>query len=183
MRKINEHRRFDRGERSTKIYTLCGPIRVDGVLADFSGFCEMRFGIRPKDGDKDKVVKKVFWKQVDNWCNQGNELFSALSPMPDAIELWNYIKGYDPRILSATGSTKNAAEEKRVWVRKYLGQDIGNKALLVKAAADKAKYATPNSILIDDRAVSIDPWTAAGGIGILHTSAANTIAQLKKLGL
>jgi hypothetical protein len=28
-----------------------------------------------------------------------------------------------------------------------------------------------------------DEWRAAGGIGILHTSAADTIQQLKKLGL
>jgi hypothetical protein len=30
---------------------------------------------------------------------------------------------------------------------------------------------------------TIDEWNAKGGIGILHTSAADTIKQLKKLGL
>ena len=44
-------------------------------------------------------------------------------------------------------------------------------------------YAAPNHILIDDRESNIDQWRAAGGIGILHTSASNTIQQLKKLGL
>jgi hypothetical protein len=39
------------------------------------------------------------------------------------------------------------------------------------------------SILIDDRADTIREWDSQGGIGILHTSAANTIQQLKKLGL
>jgi hypothetical protein len=47
----------------------------------------------------------------------------------------------------------------------------------------KAEYAEPNAILIDDQPKSIDPFIAAGGIGILHTSAANTIKELKKLGL
>jgi hypothetical protein len=30
---------------------------------------------------------------------------------------------------------------------------------------------------------TIDEWNAKGGIGIFHTSAANTISELKKLGL
>ena len=37
--------------------------------------------------------------------------------------------------------------------------------------------------LIDDRKSNIDQWIASGGIGILHTSAADTIQQLKNLGL
>jgi len=38
-------------------------------------------------------------------------------------------------------------------------------------------------ILIDDSIKKIDPWNANGGIGILHTSASNTISKLKELGL
>ena len=38
-------------------------------------------------------------------------------------------------------------------------------------------------ILIDDRKSNIEEWRANGGIGILHTSATDTISQLKKLGL
>ena len=48
---------------------------------------------------------------------------------------------------------------------------------------NKKNYANANSILIDDMQKNIDQWRAAGGIGILHTSAASTIEQLKKLGL
>ena len=44
-------------------------------------------------------------------------------------------------------------------------------------------YLLPHSILIDDLKVTIDEWNAGGGIGILHTSAASTIKQLKELGL
>ena len=38
-----------------------------------------------------------------------------------------------------------------------------------------------NNVLIDDRPKNIEAWEAAGGIGIIHTSAKNTIEQLKKL--
>ena len=42
-------------------------------------------------------------------------------------------------------------------------------------------YAQKKNVLIDDRPKNIEAWEAAGGIGILHTSAADTIDQLKKL--
>jgi hypothetical protein len=37
-------------------------------------------------------------------------------------------------------------------------------------------------VLIDDYPQNIQQWKAEGGIGILHVSASQTIAQLKKLG-
>jgi hypothetical protein len=44
-------------------------------------------------------------------------------------------------------------------------------------------FANEDKILIDDMEQTIKEWKNAGGIGILHTSAADTISQLKKLGL
>ena len=38
------------------------------------------------------------------------------------------------------------------------------------------------AILIDDYPKNVDQFKAAGGIGILHISASNTISQLKRLG-
>jgi hypothetical protein len=43
----------------------------------------------------------------------------------------------------------------------------------------KYKFATPNSIIIDDTKSVIDDWTKAGGIGIHHKNAENTIEILK----
>ena len=40
-----------------------------------------------------------------------------------------------------------------------------------------------NNRLIDDLENTINEWNDKGGIGILHTSAADTIKQLKDLGL
>jgi hypothetical protein len=44
-------------------------------------------------------------------------------------------------------------------------------------------FAAEGKILIDDMEQTIREWRNAGGIGILHTSAADTIKELKKLGL
>jgi hypothetical protein len=57
------------------------------------------------------------------------------------------------------------------------------KKLYFKPAKFKQEFSGKNRILIDDRADTITNWNAQGGIGILHTSADNTIKQLKQLGL
>jgi len=43
---------------------------------------------------------------------------------------------------------------------------------------NKKKYAAPNHVLIDDRKDNIEGWESEGGVGILHTSAEDTIAKL-----
>ena len=55
--------------------------------------------------------------------------------------------------------------------------------LILAYSYNKKDYADKNSILIDDYSKNIEQWRAAGGIGILHTSAEDTIKQLQKLGL
>ena len=47
----------------------------------------------------------------------------------------------------------------------------------------KQLFAAEDKILIDDMEQTINEWNKGGGIGILHTSAADTIKQLKKLRL
>ncbi len=128
-------------------------------------------------------MKGKFWAKVSVLAKEGQPIFGAMDPMPDAFVLWNHIKEYHPIILSATGHLKNAADEKRDWVRRYLGEQFADTAKFVLSASDKAQYATSNSILIDDRRRAIDPWIDAGGIGIHHTSAVNSIDQLRNIGL
>lgn len=158
-------------------------VDLDGVMVDFNKFAKDCIGIRPTDWELDKGIKRDFWKAVGKWVKDGKKFFEDMEPMADANILWGHIKKYHPTILSATGFVNNAKVEKRAWVTKHLGSTAGGMALLVRSASDKAQYAAPNHILIDDREKAIDPWVAAGGIGILHTSALETIKQLKKLGL
>jgi hypothetical protein len=132
---------------------------------------------------EEKGLKKDFWRKVDRWVKDGNPFFGAMDMMSDAKELWEYVERFDPFILSATGHVKNAANEKRDWIRKHLGEHYANTAELVTKAPDKANFAGLNCILIDDRAKAINPWIEAGGIGILHVSAQDTIEQLKSYGL
>jgi hypothetical protein len=52
--------------------------------------------------------------------------------------------------------------------------------ILVDKAITKQKYAALNGILIDDYEKNIAQWREAGGIGILHKNARETIKQLRR---
>jgi hypothetical protein len=99
--------------------------------------------------------------------------------MPDGKQLWDYIKPYNPQLLSAPSRDESSKIGKFVWVKR----NVPGTKLILRSAERKQEFATPNSILIDDRADNIQRWKDAGGIGIHHTSASDTIQQLKKIGL
>lgn len=156
-------------------------VDLDGVMSNFTkkvdkilggGYSEDRY-------ESDPQYRRFMWKTVGNY---DGELWYELEMMPDAHTLWKYIAQYDPEVLSATGDPKyGAPDQKRRWVAEKIGPHV--KVNLARRAAEKKEYACETCILIDDKRKALDPWEAAGGIGILHTSAANTISQLKKLGL
>lgn len=156
-------------------------VDLDGVLVDFHQFAVDQIGFHPNDWELDRTVKKQFWKGVDQWIRDGKKFFEAMQPMEDAFVLWNHIEQHNPCVLSATGHVKHAEAEKRAWVRQHLGEKVPT--ILVRAAADKAVHAAPHRILIDDREKAIGPWRQKGGIGVLHTSAEDTIQQLRDFGL
>lgn len=159
---------------------------LDGVLVAFDKFAREHILDPNQDVRQalhDRGTKRDFWKAVDKWVRAGKPFFGAMDPTDDAFVLWDYIEPYFPTILSATGHIHTAKHEKRDWVARHLGDTIAGMALFVRTSSDKAQYAAPNHILIDDRLKSIEPWIEAGGIGILHTSAEDTIEQLKQLGV
>jgi len=101
--------------------------------------------------------------------------------MPQALKLYNYIRPYNPNILSAVARRDpNCRPGKLAWLRKNLRMTDTSRINLVRRR-DKKQYAKGN-LLIDDLQKNIAEWKAAGGTGILHKSVGQTIAQLKKLG-
>lgn len=158
-------------------------VDLDGVLADFvAGVSKLVPDYDEKKYQQDPKYRHKMWKAVADYTKEGGKLWAELDLMPDAMVLWDYVSKYpDTEILTATGDPEyGAAEQKREWVLKHLGNVKVN---IVRQSKEKARWAEQNHILIDDMQKSIGPWEEAGGIGILHTSAANTINELKKLGL
>lgn len=149
---------------------------MDGVLADFLKFTGEFLGRDFKDSD---------------WSELPDNTYALLPPMPDAKQLWGFIGKYDPFILTAYPKaergpiSKRAPEDKTIWMKKHFG--VPKSRMLPVMRKDKQQFAIdgrdgrPN-LLIDDHADNIKQFRAKGGLGIVHTSAANTIRELKKLG-
>ena len=155
-------------------------VDLDGVMADYDKGFKRLTGHYP-----DEITDQEMWDLLIK-NNNGAGFYRHLKPMPDAGELWGYLvtHGYEPRILTGIPrrvSIPTAEEDKAEWVRANLGGwvefNIGPYAI------DKQKHCSPGDILIDDNAKNIAQWKAKGGIGIFHTSAANTIKELEALKL
>ncbi len=158
-------------EEETQYTIYCD---MDSVLVDFDlGYQELT-GITTQQADANGV--EAFWEPL---TKAGAKFWITLQWMPDGKQLWDYIKKYNPILLSAPSREESSKLGKRVWVKR----ELPGVKLILKYASQKQEYASPTSILIDDRQKNIDQWEAAGGIGILHTSTANTIEQLKQLSL
>ena len=144
---------------------------MDDVLCDFEGQFELLTGHHPTVY-KQKFGDKEFWRETGEL---GVNYWATMPWMSDGKKLWNFVKGLNVKLLTAPPST-NSGDAKRgklIWAKKNLGN------IEVIFETNKYKYATPTSILIDDRPDNINKWKSAGGVGILHTSATKSISELK----
>jgi phosphoglycolate phosphatase-like HAD superfamily hydrolase len=153
-------------------------VDLDGVLADFEGRFEQLFVKNPRILGDDET-----WKRINQYELNGNSWFLDIPVMKDAPELWKFVNslGAEVFILTATGhDLEKHGTDKRLWVKKHFGLK-NDKVKIVNKSEAKAVYADIESVLIDDSERSINAWRAAGGIGILHTSAEDSIDKLKEI--
>ena len=149
-------------------------VDMDGVLVDFDGGYEKLTGMTTRAADE--KGPEFFWKPISK---AGAKWWITLNWMPDGKQLWDYVKKYNPELLSAPSREEASKLGKRVWVKR----ELPGVKLILRSADKKQEFASSNSILIDDREKNIEQWKSAGGVGILHTDAASTIKKLKELGL
>jgi hypothetical protein len=121
-----------------------------------------------------KYDTSKFWELIDKI---GEKFWSEMPWMPDGKQLWEYIKKYNPSLLSAPSKKASSRYGKRLWVN----ENIPGTKLILADREKKQNYSKKNSILIDDRLDTINEWNSRGGIGILFTSTEQTINDLKKL--
>ena len=145
-----------------------------------------------------KRVKELLGKTLDEFSsrqeawdklNKHQDIFQNLELMPDAEALVDGVtkfareNGYKVEVLTAIPlMTKMpyAALHKEESVKRHFGH-LGWKFKIGPHAKDKQNHCKPGDILIDDSDQNIDQWNAAGGIGILHTSAKDTLKELSKI--
>ncbi|SVB43238.1 uncharacterized protein METZ01_LOCUS196092 [marine metagenome] len=153
-------------------------VDMDGVLADFLTGCSAMIG-QPLTNDA--KGHSEYDKRKPELTNK--RLFRNLPPMVDMYELIAYIKHtHLPwEILSAAGSVNRelVVYDKVKWIGQYVDPSIV--VTCTFNGRQKAMFAKSGSVLIDDVKANIDAWEEAGGIGILHVSAEDTINTLKAL--
>ena len=146
----------------------------DGVLADFESGLTKALGYKVNLKDK----KDVYDQEKRKLTSQ--RLFLNLDPLPDAWKLVDYCmnSGIHTEILTSAGTINRTLviKDKIDWIRRYVHPHWI--VIPTFSGNQKAAFAHKKSVLIDDRQENIDCWIEAGGIGILHTTADDTIEQL-----
>ena len=147
---------------------------MDGVIADFEKRYKELFRMEPKQAEK----KQEFNHYFNNFINSGN--FATLDKMPDADIGLEFLRkcSVPTQILSSTANEEKydaISKQKMIWLQTH---GITFNPIFVPGKKHKWKYATPDSIIIDDTKSVIDDWREAGGIGIWHKDWPTTLAIL-----
>jgi len=148
-------------------------IDLDGVLADFDGFYESSFGIRP---DRDAPEPPDFWTHIE----EHGRFFLDMPMMADAMKLWDGARVLHPNPIILTGLPRMADAEphKRAWVARHIGADA---PVICCRSRDKRLHGKPGDILVDDWQKYRHLWEEMGGVFVLHRSAESSLAQLAEL--
>ena len=144
---------------------------MDGVLCNFDKKFEEITEIRPELFVQ-LYPKEMLFTVIDDY----GTFWKELDWMPDGEELWDTVENFEPIILTTPGGNiKSCKKQKKEWVKRHIG------LVPIKFSFHKYKYATPESVLIDDMDKNLIPWEKAGGIAIKHISTANTITHLQEV--
>lgn len=153
-------------------------IDLDGVLADFDGFYEEKFGYRPNrlSTENNPEEDKRLWENIYSV----DRFYASLPVMPDAMRLWLGALEIHPNPIILTGISKRpgCAEEKREWVAKYIDKFA---KVICCFSKDKRDYGIPGDVLIDDWIKYKSRWEHMGGIFILHKDAESSLEQARSV--
>lgn len=146
---------------------------IDGVLADFRGQCEKLNCISGTKVDWSIVHANgtEFWENIE-WINESKPFYSWLKKIctEENIELY---------ILTAVHSI-NGKIGRMNWLKSNLGLDKHH-LLIVNFGKEKAYYAEPTSVLIDDYKKNCDQFIEAGGQAIKFDTPNQAKEDLLKL--
>jgi hypothetical protein len=153
----------------------CIYLDMDGVIANFDKRYKELFNIAPREAEK----HEKFYHYFEEFISSGQ--FATLELMPGAMDAITFLRKCNTptQILSSTANEEKydaISKQKKVWLQTH---GITFNPIFVPGKKYKYKYATPNSIIIDDTKSVIDDWNKAGGIGIWHKDWITTLAILK----
>jgi len=150
---------------------------MDSVLTDWNqAFEDISNGVDAQTYEK-KNGKNSYWPLI---AKEGEKFWSSMSWTKDGKQLWNFIKKYNPTILSSPTRDKAGHQSCMDGKKKWLKRELPGVPYII--TNDKHKYANKDSILIDDYIDKIKLWKGSGGIPVHHKNTKDTIKQLKEIG-
>jgi hypothetical protein len=154
-----------RGARGKRLFLDC-----DGVLADFDGAFTARFGHPPRAYEA-RHGSAALWRDI----RKEQPLFYLYLPLlPDARELYDAVAHLEPTILTGCPAGGWAEPQKVAWA----GVHFPGVPMITCLSRDKREHCRPGDVLVDDYAKYRSLWEEAGGVFILHRSAAESIPQV-----
>lgn len=150
-----------------KIYLDC-----DGVIADFDKHFKDTFRSEPNDFSDSEM-----WEVINSY----ETFYADLPLMPAAQRFFWDLHPYCEEVIILTAcpksNYKNAALQKREWVRKNISKNVT--VLPVLGGVNKALFMhEPGDILIDDMEKNCKAWKCLGGRAIVHKSVDDTLCIL-----
>jgi hypothetical protein len=147
-------------------------VDLDGVLCDFNKDFANKFGKGSPRNVLDKYGESMIISLIES---AGLTFWSRMSWLPKSRLLWEFLKDYNPTILSDPKKFFFSQAGKSLWVSRELGKRYCKSAILME---HKYKYAKSGYVLIDDYDKNIKRWEANGGIGILYEDNITTIRKI-----
>ena len=149
----------------------------DGVLADFDALATEIFDMHPRKYEEING-SKLFWKTLARY----DGFYENLPLMPDARYLWDSVAHLNPTILTGCPAGGWAEEQKQRWAIKMFGPDAH---MITCKSRDKRvhMHEAKHNILIDDWPQYKHLWEEHEGTFILHTSAEDSLNELRKIGV
>jgi 5'(3')-deoxyribonucleotidase len=153
-------------------------IDCDGVVANFDKAADDIFGM-PSRLFEERFGSDAFW---DTLSYTDPEFFLNLELMPDAMELWDALKDVEDKgfLTGAPLTVPDAWWQKPIWIHDHFG--TFTKAVTCQSK-NKYLWCKPGDVIVDDWPKHQKKWEDAGGHWVHHTSAKDSIAELKERGL
>jgi hypothetical protein len=145
----------------------------DGVLADFDSLAEQILG-QPSRAAEAAIGSDAFWKTL----REHERFYEKLPLLSDARILFDALRHVHPIILTGCPPGGWSEPQKQTWAAFHFP---GTRMICTKSA-NKRDHMEPGDILVDDYLKYRHLWEQAGGVFIHHTSAGETLRQLRKIG-
>lgn len=146
---------------------------VDGVLANFRGECEKYNCINGNTVDWDIIHQNSpeFWENME-WLPEGKELYEWVKNLCAQENL-------DLFILTSVNYSDGKIGRMN-WLKKNIGLDKHH-MIVVNLGKEKAYYAEPSALLIDDFRKNCDAFADAGGQIVKYESPQQTKEDVLEL--